>query len=74
MKFLNARVVYSIMFYLLSISLIILTRPSVMFDRNGNIKPFGLGAHKTAFSFGVFAVVLAISCFYVFALIDVVFA
>ncbi len=44
-----------------------------MFEENGDIKPFGLGIDKTMFSFGVFAVVLAVISFYLFCIIDVIF-
>ena len=68
-----SRVVYSILFYILLLVLIVLIRPSIMFNEHGNIKPFGIGEDKTMFSFGVFTVVLAILSFYVFCLIDLVF-
>jgi hypothetical protein len=73
MKFLSTRVVYSVLFYSLTQLLLVTAKPSVIFERNGDIKPFGVGSHKTMFSYGVFSVVLAILCFYVFALIDLVF-
>jgi hypothetical protein len=38
------------------------------------LKTFGVGYDKTMFSFGVFSVVLAIISFYVFCIIDLVFA
>lgn len=69
----SSRVVYSILFYILLLILIVLIRPSIMFNQNGNIKPFGIGEEKTLFSFGVFTVILAILSFYVFCLIDLVF-
>ena len=53
--------------------LIVLAKPTLMFEPNGSLKPFGIGEDKTMFSFGVFTVVLAILSFYVFCLIDLVF-
>mgnify|MGYP003452596851 CR=1 FL=1 len=73
MKFINTRVLYSVLFYILLIVLIIIAKPSVMFELDGNIKTFGIGEDKTMFSLGVFTVVLAILSFYVFCLIDLVF-
>lgn len=70
----NARVIYSVLFYILLIVLIIIAKPSVMFEIDGTIKPFGIGDDKTMFSLGVFTVVLAILSFYVFCLIDLVFS
>ena len=74
MKHLSSRVVYSILFYVLLIILIILAKPSIMFHSNGNIKLFGVGEHKTMFSLGVASIVLAIASFYIFCLIDLIFA
>ena len=39
----NTRIIYSILFYVLLMVLIILAKPSVMFDADGNIKIFGTG-------------------------------
>lgn len=72
--FMNTRVIYSVLFYVLLIVLMIVSKPSVMFEENGNIKPFGIGDEKTMFSLGVFTVVLAIISFYLFCLIDLVFS
>lgn len=79
MKFLTGRVVYSLLFYVMAISLIVIAKPEMMFTRDGDVKSFGVGeskdgSPKTVFSFGVFIMVLAIVSFYVFAVIDVVFS
>lgn len=73
MNYLNTRVIYSILFYILLIILIILAKPSVMFESNGTIKIFGIGDDKTMFSMGVFTVILAILSFYIFCMIDLIF-
>ena len=70
----NTRIVYSILFYILLMVLIILAKPSVMFDNDGNIKIFGTGDDKTLFSFGVFSVIVAIISFYIFSMIDLIFS
>ncbi len=74
MNCINSRIVYSIVFYVLLMILIVLSKPGVIFERNGSLKTFGVGYDKTMFSFGVFSVVLAILSFYVFCIIDLVFA
>jgi hypothetical protein len=71
------RLVYSILFYVLIMILIFVSKPSLMFEKNKvtdtMLKPFGVGRDKTLFSFGVFAVVVAILSFYLFCSIDLVF-
>lgn len=67
------RIIYSIMFFLLVIILIVLTKPSLMFEPNGGIKAFGIGEEKTMFSFGVFTVVFSMASFYIFCIIDMIF-
>jgi hypothetical protein len=69
----NTRLIYAIAFFVLLISLISMTKPFLMFDSNGNARPFGIGDDKTMFSFGVVTVVVAILSFYFFCIIDVVF-
>ena len=78
MKFLNSRVIYSLLFYLLAILLIIVAKPSTVFLNDGKIKAFGVGSDadgqpKTVFSLGVFVLVLAVVSFYIFSVIDVIF-
>jgi hypothetical protein len=74
MKYLSSRVIYSVLFYVLLIILIILAKPSIMFNSNGDIKLFGVGEEKTMFSLGVASIVLALVSFYIFCLIDLIFA
>ena len=64
------RLLYSITFYLLLLTVIIMWKPSMLFDQEGHILSYGVGSGETVFSFGVVTVVLAIACFYVFAVID----
>lgn len=73
-KFINSRIVYSLLFYVLTILLLIVSKPSLMFTPDGDIRPFGVGGDdRTIFSFGVFIIVLAIISFYIFSIIDLVF-
>jgi len=74
MNYISPRIIYSILFYVLLIILIILAKPSVMFQVDGTLKPFGIGDDKTMFSLGVFTVVLAVLSFYVFCMIDLIFS
>ena len=73
MQYINTRIIYAILFYILLIVLIIISRPSIMFETDGSIKSFGIGEEKTMFSLGVFTVVLAVLSFYIFCMIDLIF-
>ena len=74
MVFINSRIIYAVIFYILLVVLIVLAKPSVMFEKDGTIKQFGIGEDKTMFSLGVFSVVLAIVSYYIFCLVDMIFA
>lgn len=73
MKFINHRTIYSSLFYVLVILLFVVWKPTFMFDKDGRIKPFGVGDSKTIFSLGVVVAALAIISYYIFAMIDVLF-
>ena len=45
----------------------------MFFEDDGEIKQFGLKKEQTIYSVGVFSIVLAIICFYIFCVIDMVF-
>jgi hypothetical protein len=49
------------------------SRPQFAFDNEGNIRPFGIGEHKSILSLGVVSIALAIWSFYMFTLIDLFF-
>ncbi len=70
---LNTRLIYATVFFVLLVSLIATVKPNLLFEKDGRIKPFGIGDDKTMFSFGVITVVLAILSFYFFCVIDVIF-
>ena len=70
---LSGRVIYSILFYVLLMILISVSKPSIMYDEYGSLKEFGIGEDKTMFSLGVVTVVIAILSFYIFCIIDIVF-
>lgn len=70
---LNTRLLYATAFFVLLIMLIYTSKPHLIFDSNGHVRPYGIGEDKTMFSFGVFTVVLSIMSFYFFCVIDVIF-
>jgi hypothetical protein len=71
MKF--QRIIYSVVFYLLIMTLIYVTKPAIIFNSDGTLKDYGVEDGETIFSLGVICVVLAIISHYLFALIDFVF-
>jgi hypothetical protein len=72
---LKQRVLYSIFFYGLVVGLLLLLRPAAVFDpETGRARPFGVGEGRTLYSLGVLSVALAIATFYIFALVDMIFA
>jgi hypothetical protein len=73
----SARVVYSVLFFLLLMTLIVVAKPSALFEadsRGGRPRPFGTGPGRTWLPLGVVTVVLAVLCLYSFTLVDVIFA
>lgn len=70
----TARVIYASLLYVLTIGLLLMMKPSMILEKDGRLKPFGVGDNCTLTSLGVAVCVLAIACMYTFALIDVVFA
>lgn len=78
-----ARLVYSVLFFVLLITLIMTAKPRVLFDEvTGAARPFGVqggaatneaGPACTIFPLGVVVAVTAVLSTFVFTLIDVVF-
>lgn len=68
------RLLYSLTFYLLLMTVIIMWKPNMLFDANGEIRTYGVNKGETIFSFGVISIVIAIMCFYVIAIVDFLFA
>lgn len=69
----NKRVVLSIIFLIMSMSIIILVKPDSLFNKkDGSIKEFGVGLDKTIYSMGVVVVMLSIVSFYTFSIIDII--
>lgn len=69
----NTRLVYSCSFFLLSFVLVVISKPSMIFDKYGRVKELGSGPYKdkTMFSLGVVTMLLATICFYVFCFMDI---
>jgi len=66
----NSRIFYSVLLFVLIMLLIMINKPLLMFDKNGNIKSFGIEDNQTMYSLGVFTVVMSILSLYIFSLID----
>ncbi len=69
----TARVIYATLLYGLILGLIFMMKPSMILEKDGRLKPFGVGDNGTLTSLGVAVCVLAIACMYTFALIDLIF-
>lgn len=69
----NSRVIYSVVFFILLIILLYMSKSSIFFEKDGELKTFGLGPDRTLFSFGIITVVIAIASFYLFCIIDLIF-
>ena len=71
----ESRLVYSCSFFMLAFVLIAVSKPKVAFDDNGHIRPFGTGNdtnNNTLMPLGVITAVLAIVCFYMFSVMDMI--
>lgn len=69
----NKRVLLSITMLILCMVIITVTKPSFIFDKNGDIKPFGTGNEKSIYSLGVVVAVISVFAFYVFSMMDLMF-
>ena len=70
----NKRLILSIIFFLMSMSMIIIMKPNSLFNaQDGSIKEFGVGLDKTIYSMGVVVVCLSIFSFYIFSIVDIIF-
>ena len=74
-SFFSSRIVFSVLFFVLAAVLLVVVKPKTLFDREtGEAKPFGLGPGRTLFSLGVVVCTMAVTVFYVFGIIDMVYA
>lgn len=67
------RIFYSLVFYVLVMLAIMITKPHPMFDTDGQVRGFGVQPPDTLFTLGVVTILVAIIGFYVFAFIDIMF-
>lgn len=76
-----SRLAYSIIFYAMTLTLVLIARPSSVFDKEtGGLKRFGVGGGAESQSgpesilpLGVVVVALAVACHFAFAMVDLVF-
>jgi hypothetical protein len=68
-----ARVIYSSLFFALTMLLIAVARPRALFDLGGRPIPMGSGPGRTVFPLGVITVIAAALSLYVFAMIDILY-
>lgn len=66
-------VLYGVMLFVLLMVLLMVTRPSSVFDEDSRPRAFGTGPERTMCPLGVVTVVLAIISIYSFALLDAIF-
>ena len=57
MKYLSSRIIYSILLYVLIMSLIYVVKPKIIFNDNGSIKSYGIQKNQTMYSLGVVSVI-----------------
>jgi len=71
-----ARVIYSSIFFVLVMTLVVVTKPGLFFLSDGRIRAFGIGKsdRHTVFPLGAVAVLVAVGSMFIFATIDVVYA
>jgi hypothetical protein len=71
-----ARVIYSSIFFILVMTLVVVTKPAVFFLSDGRIRPFGIGqsVEHTALPLGAVVVLVAVSSMFIFGTIDVVYS
>ena len=72
------RVIYSVLFFVLIMSLVIISKPSLLFDSDHTLRPFGVGMtngeRPTLFPLGVVTAITAVASMFIFTLIDVLYA
>lgn len=68
----NRRVIYSILFFVLCMFLISISKPSFVFKHDGNLKNFGIRRDDSLLSFGSISVVMSMLTHLVFGIIDLI--
>lgn len=70
--FLSPRIIYGVVFYAVIMTMIMLQKPRLFYDDNGNVRHFGFGGNKTLFSLTVINASVAIVIFFFFSIMDVI--
>ena len=68
-----ARVLYSSVFFVLIMCLVFVSKPRLLFEKDGEVRAFGVGEGRTMLSLAVVTVVAAVLSMFTFSLIDLVY-
>ena len=60
----NYRVKLTLLLYLLVVIVLVYTQPKIFYKKNGDLKPFGVGEHKTIFPMWLAIMVSVVLCYY----------
>ena len=61
----SRRLQISLMLYLILVGVIVFLNPSFFYDKEGNVKIFGLGDNKTMFPLWLIIFIIAVLCYYI---------
>ena len=67
------RVLYSSLFFIIVMLIVVTSKPSPIYDDRGTVIPFGVGPGKTLLSLGTATVLVAVLSFFLFTSLDVLF-
>ena len=67
------RVIYSTLFFILVMMLLLIAKPRPVFASDGSIAQFGVGEDRTVFPLGVVTAAVAVLSMFTFTLIDVIY-
>lgn len=65
------RVIYSVLFFILFVTLLYVSKHSILFLPSGNLRAFGIKQDETLFSFGTICVVVSFTCVFAFTLLEI---
>jgi hypothetical protein len=61
----SRRLQISLMLYLILVGVIVFLNPRFFYDKEGNVKIFGLGDNKTMFPLWLIIFIIAVLCYYI---------
>lgn len=70
--YLTSRILYSALFFVLSMILLFVWKPAVAFDEHKRLKPFGVAEGNSVFSMGVITIALAMTSYILFCLMEII--